>query len=81
MQLQEALPPDIAKEGLFGGGVKPDGNWGGNSLFNNKPFRKGMNEAFVKGLDQAAKKQLRAELKANYGNVECDEDQMAEVPT
>jgi hypothetical protein len=79
MQLQEDLPPDIAGEVLFGGGIKPNGEWGGNSLFNNKPFRKAMNKAYDDGLGQEAKQALRAQLKANYGNVECNDDQMEEV--
>ena len=81
MQLQEALPESIAGEVQFAGGVKPDGNWGGNSLFNNKPFRKEMNAAIIKGLDQAAKKQLRAQLKKAYGSVPCTEEQLDEVRT
>ena len=64
---------------LFAGGVKADGSWGGNSLFNNDAFRYEMNAAYIKGIDKEAKQALRAKLKANYGNVEMDDDQMEEV--
>jgi hypothetical protein len=79
MQLLDALPPSIAGEVQFAGGMKADGTWGGNSLFNNKPFRKEMNAAYIKGLNQEEKEALRADLKAKYGNVECDEDQMEQA--
>mgnify|MGYP000397806014 CR=1 FL=1 len=79
MQLQADLPADIAGEVCYGGGIKPDGTWGGNSLYNNKPFRKAMNLAYENQLGHAAMTAKRAELKANYGNVECDDEQMEEV--
>jgi hypothetical protein len=56
---------------LFAGSVKDDGSWGGNSLYNNKGFRKEMN--------QNAKKELRAKLKDGYGDVPCTEEQLAQV--
>eukprot|EP00316_Scyphosphaera_apsteinii_P004099 CAMPEP_0119346450 /NCGR_PEP_ID=MMETSP1333-20130426/108009_1 /TAXON_ID=418940 /ORGANISM="Scyphosphaera apsteinii, Strain RCC1455" /LENGTH=111 /DNA_ID=CAMNT_0007358951 /DNA_START=1004 /DNA_END=1339 /DNA_ORIENTATION=+ len=81
MQLQEALPPDTSLGGevQYAGGVKPDGTWEGNSLFNNMGFRKEMNAAFFKQLGQDAKKELRAKLKDGYVNVECTDDQLQEA--
>jgi hypothetical protein len=79
MQLLEELPPGIQSEVQFAGGMKADGTWGGNSLFNNKPFRKEMNLAYAKGLGQEEKKALRADLKAKYGTVECEDEQMEQA--
>ncbi len=81
MQLQEALPRAIACEVAFAGGMKEDGGWGGNSLFNNKGFRKDMNRAIIKDIDQAAKKELRAQMKAKYKSVPCTKKQLDEVRT
>ena len=38
MQLVDAFPlgTGLGGEVLYAGGVKADGSWGGNSLFNNK---------------------------------------------
>jgi hypothetical protein len=79
MQLQEVLPKHLQESVAFGGGVKEDGTWHDSSLFNNVPFRKEMNGAYIKGLDLGTKMSLRAKLKENYKRVACSATQMDEV--
>lgn len=75
MQLQDALPGDFGGAVEFAGSVKQDGEWGCNSLYNNRPFRMEMNRVHS-SRDLEAKKEARARLKAGYGDVPCNDDQL-----
>jgi hypothetical protein len=78
MQLHDTLPGSYGGAVEFAGSVKQNGEWGRNSLYNNRAFREQMNAA-CSSRNRTAKEETRAKLKSGYGDVPCDVAQLEEV--